>query len=355
MKRTVLILLTFVFVLMLGTSVLTVGATDIYPDLLETIFEDGCAYNMATGSDIEPEKDINTVWDETAEAYFLRASKDDPENYLVSTEATNALARMILVQKQSEPDLDLSFAWEFMVRLPEMPESMTYGSGYFASGGFTFCADANYGYFLVQSATSDADAQNLYLQFPMQANKWYHCMLIYDDFEQQFYAYVNGERIKAMGSNDDYVSVNPFRLSYLWHHGLQIGGSNIEYKRVDLSQDIAICNIYSQIVPEEDYLEIYEYTATTWGLIPKEQPTNAPVTEAPATEAPATETEGLTTEVPVTDAPAAETEAPVTDAPENGGNGGNGGGINGIIIIAIIAAVVVIGGAAAAFFVIKKK
>ena len=355
MKKTISVILSLIIVLMMEMSALPVAATEYYPDLLETVFEDGTAYNFTTGSDIEPEKDIVTVWDETAQAYFLRTSKADPTNYLVSKEATDALARMILVQKLQEPDLDLSFAWEFMVRLPEMPETMTFGSGYFASGGFTFCADANYGYFLVQSATSDADAQNLYLQFPMEANKWYHCFLIYDDFEQQFYAYVNGARIKAKDSNNDYVSVNPFRLSYLWHHGLQIGGSNIEYKRVDLSQDIAICNIYSQIVPETDVLEMYESAAVQWGMIdkpvstPTAKPTQAP-TEAPTevpTEIPtesATEAPDATESITESAEPADPTAAPKKD-----------GGSNTVVVIAIIAAVLVIGGGIAAGIIFTKK
>lgn len=361
MKRTVMILLSLMMLMMFGASVLTVGATDIYPDLLETVFEDGTAYNFATGSDIEPEKNIVTVWDETAQAYFLRTSKDDPTNYLVSKEATDVLARMILVQKAQEPDLDLSFTWEFMVRLPEMPESMTYGSGYFASGGFTFCADANYGYFLVQSATSDADAQNLYLQFPMEADKWYHCFLIYDDFEQQFYAYVNGQRIKAKDSNNDYVSVKPFRLSYLWHHGLQIGGSNIEYKRVDLSQDIAICNIYSQIVPPADVTEIYETAATQWGLIAAGDTTPAP-TQA-ATQVPtATPENTVAPTVNATQAPTDEgTEAPTPDVTESvhpaspTSAPSPKGGANTILIVAIVAAVLVIGGGVAAGIIVVKK
>lgn len=361
MRRTRLVFLSLFIVVMLGTSVLPVAATDIYPDLLEISFEADGAFNFASGSDIElhdPDKEPVTIFDETAEAFFLRASKEDPSNFLISKEATDALARMFLVQKAQEPDLDLSFSWEFMVRLPEMPETMTFGSGYYASGGFSFCADSNYGYFLVQSASSDADAQDLYLQFPMEANKWYHCILVYDDFEQQFYAYVNGARIKAKDSNDDYVAVNPFRLSYLWHWGLQIGGSNIERKRVDLSQDIAICNIYSQIVPEADAVDIYEMAAMQWGLIPKQDTTTAPTTEA-------TETPTATPEM--TDVPTIEaTLAPTVEVTESGEMDSSSaspistpkqnGGSNAIIVVAIVAAVLVIGsGVTAGIIAIKKK
>lgn len=340
MKKSLSVFVVFVFLCVLCMSALPVSATDIYPDWMETLFDEGGeAINYATGNDLEQfdsSKTTVTVYDETADAYFLRTSKDDPTNFLISKEPTDIIGRMFLAQKPQDPELDTSFAWEFMVRLPEMPETMTFGSGYYASGGFSFCADATNGYFLVQSATSDADAQNLYLQFPMEANKWYHCILVYDDLEQQFYAFVNGEKAKT-SDGAEFVSVNPFRLSYLWHWGLQVGGSNIEYKRVDLSQDIAICNVYSQVIPEEDALEIYGYVAEQWGLNgDKPETESTPEIEADASVQPSEDV--------VVPTPSAE--------PDNGGNGS--GGI--VIIIAIVAAVFVIGGGVVAgILVVKKK
>ena len=120
---------------------------------------------------MDPNKVPVTVFDETADAYFLRTSKDDPTNHLISKEATNPLHNMFVTLKPQDPELDLSFAWEFMVRLPEMPAVKTYGSGYWASGGFSFMADANYGYFMVAEGTTDANMQIYNLQFPMEHHK----------------------------------------------------------------------------------------------------------------------------------------------------------------------------------------
>ncbi len=362
MKKIISVILSLIIVLMMGMSALPVAATDIYPDLLESSFDaDGAAFNFVTGTDLErldPNKVPVTVYDETADAYFLRTSKDDPTNHLISKEATNPLHNMFVTLKPQDPELDLSFAWEFMVRLPEMPAAKTYGNGYWASGGFTFMADANYGYFHVAEGTNDANMKEYELRFAMEANKWYHCILIYDDFEHQFYAYVNGQRIKT-ADGADAVSANPFRWTYLWHWGLNIGGGNVELKRTDLSQDIAIYNIYSQIIPETDVLEIYESAAVQWGMIdkpvstPTAKPTQAP-TEVP-TEVP--------TEIPTESATEAATQAPdatesiiesaepadPTAAPKKDG------GSNTVVVVAIVAAVVVIGGGIAAGVIFTKK
>lgn len=358
MKKTILVVLSLMIVMMMGMSALPVAASDIYPDLLEAAFDaDGAAFNFATGTDLErldPNKVPVTVYDETADAYFLRTSKDDPTNHLISKEATDPLHNMFVTLKPQEPDLDLSFAWEFMVRLPEMPAVKTYGNGYWASGGFTFMADANYGYFHVAEGTNDANMKEYELRFAMEANKWYHCILIYDDFEHQFYAYVNGQRIKT-ADGADAVSANPFRWTYLWHWGLNIGGGNVELKRTDLSQDIAIYNIYSQIVPEEDVLEIYENAAIQWGLIdkPVSTPTAVP-TQAP-TEVPTEAPTEIPTEIPTQEPDATEDIAqsagpadPTTEPDKDGGS-------NTVVIIAIVAAVLVIGGGIAAGIILTKK
>lgn len=355
MKKTVLISLALLIVMMLGASTLPVGATDIYPDLLESYFDaDGEAFNYVTGNDLErldPNKAPVTVYDETADAYFLRTSKDDPTNHLISKEATDPLHNMFVTLKPLDPELDLSFAWEFMVRLPEMPAAKTYGNGYWASGGFTFMADANYGYFHVAEGTNDANMKEYELRFAMEANKWYHCILIYDDFEHQFYAYVNGERIKT-ADGVDYVSANPFRWTYLWHWGLNIGGGNVELKRTDLSQDIAIYNIYSQIIPEADVAEIYENVAMQWGMIdkPVSTPTEVP-TEMP-TEIPTEAPTEVATQVPDTDA---TESAQVSVAPTTTPNPDEEGGSNTILIIAIVLAVLVVGGGITAGILVTKK
>ncbi len=355
MKKTVLVLLALLIVTMLGASALPVAATDIYPDLLESYFDaDGEAFNYATGAELDkldPNKTPVTVYDETADAYFLRTSKDDPTNHLISKEATNVLYSMFYNLKPQDPELDLSFAWEFMVRLPEMPAEETYGSGYWSSGGFTFMADADEGYFRVAEGTTDANMQIYDLRFPMEANKWYHCILVYDDFEHQFYAYVNGERIKT-ADGADHVSANPFRWSYLWHWGISVGGGNIEHKRTSLSQDIAIFNIYSQLIPQEDATEIYEYAATQWGLIDK--PVSTP-TETP-TEVPTETPTEIPTEAATQEPGADETEsAPASVAPTDAPTPDEESGSNTILIIAIVLAVLVVGGGIAAGILVRKK
>ncbi len=358
MKKTISIILSLIIVLMMGMSALPVAATDLYPDLLEASFgADGEAFNYATAKDLErldPNKTPVTVYDETADAYFLRTSKDDPTNHLISKEATDPLHNMFVNLKAQDPELDLSFAWEFMVRLPEMPAAKTYGNGYWASGGFTFMADANYGYFMVAEGTSDANMQIYNLQFPMEANKWYHCILVYDDFAHQFYAYVNGERIKT-AEGADYVSANPFRWTYLWHWGLNIGGGNIELKRTDLSQDIAIYNIYSQIIPEEDALEIYESVAMQWGMIDK--PVASPTDDLDETSTTTPENTTVPTEsaTQTPDSDATESVQASVNPTDSQKPNGEDSGTNTLVIVAVVLAVLVIGGGIAAGILVTKK
>ena len=405
MKKTALILLSLMFAATLFAFSAPAKAASVYPDLLEASFgENGTAFNFVTGSDLEksdPDKTPVTVYDKTADAYFLRTSTDDPTNYFISKEATNIIKSKFNT-KQQDPDsgIDPSFTWEFMVRLPEMPKAMRYGSGYYASGGLSFTADSEYGYFKICSGTSDSNAKDYYLRFAMSADKWYHCVLIYDDDEQQFYAYVNGDRITT-ADGKDHVDVDPFRLSYLWHWGMTVGGGNIEDKKVVLSQDVAIYNVYSYSISESDVINLYFEAADLWGISGGYDPTQTPVvTEKPtATPTPESTQEPVATtdnsQAPIqTDEPTAEitaeptaelTEAP-TDAPVNsaaptsdnalqtpGGNAAtaavdntpvpataapasnNGISSGVIIIVAIIAGALAIGGGIAAGIIVAKK
>ncbi len=356
MKRGMLFVMSIVLTLMVGMSTLSVSATDIYPDLLETFFDkDGIGYNYATFQDLEPkdpDKTPVTVYDENADAYFLRTSTSDPTNYFVSKEATDILGRFFIIYELEDAEFDSSFAWEIMVRLPEMPTEWTYGSGYFASGGFTFAADADNGYLMVQSGTTDDNAVDSMFQFEMNANEWYHCILVYDDFEHQFYAFVNGEKVKTT-DGAEFVVVDPFRLSYLWHWGLRIGGGNIE-RDVQLSQDIAICNVYSQLIPEADALEIYSNAAEQWGLnggatLPSETPDEVDPTTTPD-ESTATIAPEVTEDVVSDPTNEGGTPSP-TKTPKKDDNGSS----SLLLIIAIVGGVLVIGGGIAAGIIVTKK
>lgn len=358
MKRGLLVVLSVALTCLLGLSALSVGATDIYPDLLETAFDkDGEAFNYATGSDLEckdPSKKPVTVYDENADAYFLRTSTSDPTNYFVSKEATDVLGRFFNLLEVQDPEHDSSFAWELMVRLPEMPTEWTYGSGYFASGGFTFAADAENGYLMVESGTTDENAVDSMFQFKMEANKWYHCILVYDDIEQEFYAFVNGEKVLTT-TGDESVKVNPFRLSYLWHWGLRVGGGNIE-RDVQLSQDIAVCNIYSQIIPEADAAEIYGYVAEQWGLEgavtkPSETPEDQSTQTPDVTETPTPEESPTPDNIESDSTDDSDNKLSPTEMPQAGDDNSNL-----LLIIAVVGAVLVIGGGiAAGILVIKRK
>ena len=323
MKKIALVLLSVFFAATLFAFAAPAKAAGIFPDLLGVSFdENGTAFNFVTGSDLEkndPDKTPVTVYDKTASAYFLRTSTEDPTNYFISKEATN-LIRSKFNTKQQDPDsgIDPSFTWEFMVRVPEMPNAMRYGSGYYASGGLSFTADADHGYFKICSGTSDSNAKDYFLQFAMEANRWYHCILIYDDPEQQFYAYVNGERITT-ADGKDHVDVNPFRFSYLWHWGMTVGGGNIEDKKVVLSQDVAIFNVYSRSITEDEAIDIYYNAADLWGISDESDSTPTPeVTKAPtATPKPTQQppTPGITQAPVTTNEPTAETTAVPTSEP----------------------------------------
>jgi hypothetical protein len=407
MKKALLTFLAVVFALTLCASVIPAKAADVYPDLLEATFgEDGAAFNFVTGSDLEkndPDKTPITVYDEKAQAYFLRTSTSDPTNYFISKEATNIIKSKYNT-KQADPDseLDPSFTWEFLVRVPEMPKAMRYGSGYYASGGLSFTADANNGYFKICSGTSDSNAKDYYLKFAMEANKWYHCVLIYDDPGQQFYAYVNGERITT-ADGADHVDVNPFRFSYLWHWGMTVGGGNIEDKKVVISQDIAIYNVYSHIISEDDVIDLYYDADEMWGIDSQSAPTptqkvtpnptatpeitQAPtatpeVTQEPAVTQEVTQEPSVTTEPTqepaVTSEPVPTSPADITNAPTDSSAKTPAGeatstvdntpipatptagtkqndSSKAVLIVAIVAAALVIAGGVAAGIVVAKK
>lgn len=340
MRRSLrVILLAIIVTMLMGMSALTAGATDIWPDLLESSFEaEGEGMNMISGDyfKVVGEGTPLTVFDETANSFFLRVDPASSPAFFVDTYATDALMRLHRA-KAEDPTFDMSFAWELMIRLPEMPANLTEGSGYYASGGFDFQASNTQGHFMIESGTTDADSQRYYLSFDMEANKWYHCIMVYDDINHQFYAYVNGERVKTEDGRDS-VTVDSIHMSYVWHEGLQIGGGHIDRKAALIAQDIAICNLYSQVISEEDILTIYEDAAYNWGL----NLTNSVTPEPSVAPDPTSTPENLETTTP-------ETSATTNDSSEKNSS-------DMIIVIAIVAAAVIIaGGVFAGILVVRKK
>ncbi len=343
MRRSLrVILLTIIITLLMGLSTYTVGATDIWPDLLEASFEaEGEGMNMISGDyfEIVGEGTPLTVFDETANGFFLRVDPATSPAFFVDKYATDALARLIK-EKEKDPTFDMSFAWELMIRLPAMPANLTEGSGWYASGGFDFQASDTQGHFMIESGTNDANSQRYYLNFDMEANKWYHCVMVYDDINHQFYAYVNGERAKTDDGQDS-VTVNSVHLSYSWHWGLQIGGGHIDRQAALIAQDIAICNLYSQVIPEEDIMTIYEDAAYNWGLNLTNSETPEPSLAPDPTSTPENQENSETT--------TPETSATTNDSSESNSS-------SAIIVIAIVAAAVIIaGGVFAGILVVRKK
>ncbi|MBO7406992.1 MAG: hypothetical protein J6V14_05120, partial [Clostridia bacterium] len=127
---------------------------------------------------------------------------------------------------------DLSFTWEFLVRVPEMnPAPGDYANmfGYRAGdGGFGFRLGNTTGQFVVGHGRNSGSNWNgtglIKIDFPMEANEWYHCVLTYDHSTKTLNAYVNGEAVpNDSGATDIEVDwIVP--TNYLWNkRGMGIG------------------------------------------------------------------------------------------------------------------------------------
>ena len=171
---------------------------------------------------------------------------------------------------------DLSFTWEFLVRLPAMnaSDSFTNMFGYLAgTGGFGFRFGSSEGQFtFANGKTGNAYQGNelVTINFPMEANEWYHCVMTYDHTNKVVNAYVNGEAVKGADNKTD-IAVDWFVGShYLWSSkGMGIG-INPERSAVAFDSDIGMFNFSEYSVDANEAAQLWAQAGKQWKLIPEE-------------------------------------------------------------------------------------
>ncbi len=239
---------------------------------------------------------------------------------------------------QGTKSFDLSFTWEFLVRLPEMNASADFTNmfGYLAgTGGFGFRFGSTEGQFtFANGKTGNAYQGNelVTINFPMEANEWYHCVMTYDHTSKVVNAYVNGEAVKGADNKTD-IAVDWFVGShYLWSSkGMGIG-INPERSAVAFDSDIGMFNFSEYSVDANEAALLWAQADNQWKLTPA-QPT-------PST------TPSATPSVTPSEAPSATpsaTQTPVVPQPPTGDTG--------IVIVCLVLLV----GVGVAMFVRKRK
>ncbi len=243
---------------------------------------------------------------------------------------------------------DLSFTWEFLVRLPEMPTEQIDLFGYFTSdtnGGFGLQVNETQGILnlgnAIESTTFHGSDATVKFAFDMQANEWYHCVLTYDHNEGKAKAFVNGEPVYNNGEAE--ASVNQFvAVNYRWNttkFGCGIGTTTeaiVSEQIVNWNNDVGMYNFSTYSVSDEEAKLLWENAGTAWKLI------------AAATETPTEEP----TVTPIPDPTESASAAGVSATPQQTEN-------NGSHMIAILsvgfAAVLIVCGAILLFFFRKRK
>ena len=247
---------------------------------------------------------------------------------------------------------DMSFTWEFLVRLPEMntPGLFSNMFGYLAgNGGFGFRFGSEEGQFTFGNGkTSNAHqgAELVTVNFPMEANEWYHCIMTYDHTNKVMNFYVNGEAIKGADNETD-IAVDWFVSShYMWSSkGMGIG-VNPERTAVAFKSDIGMFNLSEYSVDANEAALLWAQADNQWKLTPA-QPTPSETPSATPSETPSatpSETPSATpSEAPTATPSATATPAPVVPQPPTGDTG------------IVIACLVLLAGVGVVFLARKKK
>ncbi|MBR5500290.1 MAG: hypothetical protein IKV74_02040 [Clostridia bacterium] len=244
---------------------------------------------------------------------------------------------------------DLSFTWEFLVRMPEMnptPNDFANVFGYRADkGGFGFRIGNTEGQLVFGNGkTSSAynGTELVTINFPMEANEWYHCILTYDHTSKIANAYVNGEAIKGPDNTTD-IEVDWFvAASYMWSsRGMGIGIAP-EYTSVVFGSDIGIYNFSEYSVDASEAALLWAQADNQWKLTPAQPTPSAAPTAAP-TQAPTVAPTVAPTQAPTQAPTEAPTQAPVVPQPPTGDTG------------VMIACLVLLAGAGVVLFVRKRK
>ena len=177
-------------------------------------------------------------------------------------------------------DNDLSFTWEFLVRVPEMgttPDDFANVFGYRAGeGGFGFSISDTEGAFVFangKTGNAFVSSELLELKFPMEVNKWYHCVLTYNHSTKIMNGYVNGVAIADDSGATD-IAMDWFVAShYAWSSTAGMGiGIAPERSSVAFDSDIGIFNLSEYSVDANEAAQLWAQADNQWKLSPA-QPT----------------------------------------------------------------------------------
>ena len=200
---------------------------------------------------------------------------------------------------------DLSFTWEFLVRMPAMnptPNDFANVFGYRADkGGFGF----RFGNTEGQLVFGNGKTTNAYngtelvtINFPMEANEWYHCILTYDHTSKIANAYVNGEAIKGPDNTTDIEVDWLVAANYMWSsRGMGIGLAP-EYTSVVFDSDIGMYNFSEYSVDANEAAQLWAKADNQWKLTPAQPTPSATPSATPSTTPSATPSATQTPVVP---------------------------------------------------------
>ena len=171
---------------------------------------------------------------------------------------------------------DVSFTWEFIVMLPEMPATHSQIFGYYTddkSGGFGFQANATKGILALGNGYGSTDydtTSSVFFEFDMQADIWYHCILTYDHASKMAMAFVNGTNLTV----DSETSVSVAQIAgahYLWDKNeMCIGTTSYGDSKgvVNVDNNIAAYNFSTYSVTAEQAKMLYVNAMGSWTQAP---------------------------------------------------------------------------------------
>ncbi len=302
MKKSFCLMLALI-VLACGMFTIPVGASSTAPapDGFELAIDDNNQVSNGVNSNVYILSEKNGVPTVSVDAEsgnkYLHVTKTENKALTYSMYSAGAGNQAGLFWKyfwnfQSGTNNDTSFTWEFLVRMPAMnptPGDFANVFGYRAGeGGFGFRIGNTEGQLVFGSGkTGNAfiGSQLIALNFPMEANEWYHCILTYDYANQIMNAYVNGEAIKDSNNETD-IAVDWFVAApYNWSSAEMGIGIAPEHAAVAFDSDIGMYNFSEYSVDANEAALLWAQADNQWKLTPA-QPTPSATPSATTSTSP---------------------------------------------------------------------
>lgn len=243
------------------------------------IAEDGTVSNKVdsniyqlSGTTIIPDTAVDTLSGNS----YVQFSTDDNAFYQVSMfQGSTGFFWDYYNNEKSDQDNDLSFTWEILFMMPELVADPV-GAGVFGyradNAGFGLNVSNTQGKLVLgEGSTSDIYNGDSLIEFcfPMEANKWYHCVLTYNHRTKTASAYVNGEAIETPDGNSSVILEHFVATHYLWHAaGMGIGTTpeKADANQVTFASNIGVYNFSTYSVSGEEALLLWENVEDSWNL-----------------------------------------------------------------------------------------